>query len=117
MKFIVGAQLPRLLAIRLNELGHHARHTLDLAAGNRTPDSTIATIADSDGAVVITKDADFLDSHILIGQPARLLLVSTGNISNRRLLSLFEIHIHRIAACFSHACLVELTSNSLIVHA
>jgi len=29
MKFIVDAQLPRLLAIRLNELGHDARHTLD----------------------------------------------------------------------------------------
>lgn len=116
MKFLVDAQLPRLLAIRLNELGHDARHTLDLADGNRTPDSSVAAMADTDGAVVITKDADFLDSHILTGHPARLLLVSTGNISNRRLLALFEIHIGRIAACFSQACLVELTPNTLIVH-
>jgi predicted nuclease of predicted toxin-antitoxin system len=116
MNFLIDAQLPRLLAIRLCELGHHASHTLDLASGNRTTDSTIAAMADKDRAVVISKDADFLDSHILTGQPARLLLVSTGNISNRRLLTLFEIHITRITACFSQACLVELTQNSLIVH-
>lgn len=87
MNFLVDAQLPRLLAIRLCELGHDACHTLDLAAGNRTPDSTIAAMADNTGAVVITKDADFLDSHI-----------------------------HRIAACFTEACLVELTQANLIVH-
>jgi predicted nuclease of predicted toxin-antitoxin system len=116
MNFLVDAQLPRLLAVRLCELGHPARHTLDLAAGNRTHDSTIAAIADTDGAVVITKDADFLDSHILTGQPARLLFVSTGNISNRRLLTLFEVHIDRLVASLTRARLVELTQSSLIVH-
>ena len=89
MNFLVDAQLPRLLAIRLCELGHNSCHTLDLDSGNRTPDSTISAMADNTGAVVITKDADFLDSHI---------------------------HIHRIAACFSQARLVELTQTSLIVH-
>lgn len=37
MKFLVDAQLPRLLAIRLNELGHSSLHTLELPTGNRTP--------------------------------------------------------------------------------
>ncbi len=83
MNFLVDAQLPRLLAIRLCELGHNSCHTLDLDSGNRTPDSTISAMADNTGAVVITKDADFLDSHILSGHPAKLLLISTGNISNR----------------------------------
>jgi hypothetical protein len=46
MKFIVDAQLPRLLAIRLRELGHEATHTLDLDAGNRTQDNTIANLAE-----------------------------------------------------------------------
>jgi predicted nuclease of predicted toxin-antitoxin system len=116
MKFLVDAQLPRLLAIRLRELGHEALHTLDLAAGNRTPDTTIAALADADAAVVISKDADFLDSHILTGQPARLLLISTGNISNRRLLGLFETHLHRITANLSQASVIELTQTALIIH-
>jgi hypothetical protein len=46
MKFIVDAQLPRLLAIRLRELGQEATHTLDLDAGNRTQDNTIANLAE-----------------------------------------------------------------------
>jgi predicted nuclease of predicted toxin-antitoxin system len=116
MNFIVDAQLPRSLAIRLAEYGHTARHTLDLTDGNRTQDDTIATMADADSAVVISKDADFLDSHILNGKPARLLLISTGNISNRQLLRLFEVHHHRILDSFSQTNLVELTQSTLIVH-
>ena len=33
--------------------------------------------------MVVTKDADFVGSHLLRGRPAKLLLISTGNISNR----------------------------------
>ena len=65
MKFLVDAQLPRLLAIRINELGHSARHTLDLATGNHAPDVDIAAIADREDEVVITKDADFIDCTVI----------------------------------------------------
>ncbi|KAB2638641.1 MAG: hypothetical protein DVB25_07320 [Verrucomicrobia bacterium] len=78
MNFFGDAQLPRLLAARLNQLGQSARHTLDLSAGNRTSDHMIAELADLDGAVVISKDADFLSSHLLRRKPAKLLLVSAG---------------------------------------
>ena len=36
MKFIVDAQLPRRLALRLTAAGQDAIHTLDLPKGNRT---------------------------------------------------------------------------------
>lgn len=39
MKFIVDAHLPRRLAHLLQQAGYDAIHTLDLASGNRTPDS------------------------------------------------------------------------------
>jgi predicted nuclease of predicted toxin-antitoxin system len=116
MNFLVDAQLPRLLAIRLAELGHPARHTLDLPCGNRSADHDIAALADRQDAVVVTKDADFLDSHLLLGSPARLLLVSTGNISNPQLLALFEVHMAHIIAALSQAHRVELTRTGLIVH-
>ncbi len=116
MKFLVDAQLPRLLAVRLSELGHPARHTLDLADGNRTSDHSIAAMADRNGEVVITKDADFLNSHLLAGTPARLLLVSTGNISNRQLLGLFEDHISLIVESLAQAHFIELTDAGLIIH-
>jgi predicted nuclease of predicted toxin-antitoxin system len=73
---------------------------------NRSADNLICSIADRDGRVVFSKDADFLRSHLLHGTPARLLIVATGNIGNRdlttlllRVLSelnrLFETHVAR----------------------
>jgi len=41
MKFLVDAQLPRRMALWLSESGHDAKHTLDLPAGNRTPDAEV----------------------------------------------------------------------------
>jgi len=53
--------------------------------GYRTTDPEIASIADDEGRVVVTKDRDFRDSHLLRGVPRRLLIVTTGNISNNDL--------------------------------
>lgn len=60
MKFLVDAQLPRRLSRWLQELGHDARHTLDLPLGNCTPDAEVVRIADVEARIVITKDADFV---------------------------------------------------------
>jgi len=116
MKFMVDAQLPRSLAKRLNELGHKTQHTWDLEMGNRTPDRTIARIADKLQAVVITKDTDFLDSHMLQSSPARLLLVSTGNLPNRELIKIFEQNITAIVSALGESALVELNHCGLVIH-
>ncbi len=62
-----------------------AVHTLDLPDANRTTDEQIIDLADLEGRVVVSKDADFVDSHILRSRPAKLLLISTGNLRNRDL--------------------------------
>src|SRR5215813_10828836 len=85
MNFLVDAQLPRRMAAWLTAAGCDAVHTLDLPDGNRTTDEQVNDVADREQRVVVTKDADFVDSHLLRGRPAKLLLVSTGNISNREL--------------------------------
>ena len=82
MRFLVDAQLPRRLSRELQARGHDAVHTLDLPQGNRTPDTAINQLSVDDGRVVITKDADFVDSLIVQGVPYKLLLISTGNIKN-----------------------------------
>lgn len=116
MKFLVDAQLPRLLAVRLTELGQQAIHTLDLPKGNATTDSEIAKLATTDDFIVITKDADFVISHLLRSEPRRLLLVSTGNISNRNLLGLFERNIHQMVKLLQSSNFIELTADGLAVH-
>lgn len=60
-------------------------HTLDLPLGNRTPDSAIVDIAERENRLVVTKDDDFVQSHLISGHPPKLLLIATGNISNAEL--------------------------------
>lgn len=88
MRFLVDAQLPLRLAVWLRSRNHDALHTLELPRANRTPDAEVIARADADGRVVVTKDADFVNSFHLKRQPGKLLLVSTGNISNDELLRL-----------------------------
>jgi predicted nuclease of predicted toxin-antitoxin system len=83
MKFLVDAQLPRSLALHLVGLGHDAIHVKELPSGSLTTDSEITSIADADGRVVVTKDADFRHMHETGGRPERLLLIVVGNTRNR----------------------------------
>lgn len=115
MKFLIDAQLPARLARQLNDSGHHAVHTLDLPGQNRTTDAEISRVADIEDRIVVSKDRDFRDGHLLRGTPARLLVVSTGNITNRQLLRLFEEHLDAIVAAFDGAKLVQLTAEELSV--
>ena len=101
MNFLVEAHLPRRLARRLEEFGHDAVHTLDLPNGNRTTDAEINDISLRERRVVITKDADFVNSFLLDGCPYKLLIVSTGNITNADLEALFVLHIFTIVDCCS----------------
>jgi len=93
VRFLVDAQLPARLAWFLTTSGHDALHTLDLPNGNRTTDAQIAEVADSSDRVVVTKDRDFRDSHLLMRSPRRLLVVATGNITNDALLASFAKHL------------------------
>lgn len=85
MNFLVDDELPRRMTAWLAAAGCNAIHTLDLTDANRTTDEQINDAADREQRVVITKDAEFVDSHLLRGRPPKLLLISTGNISNRDL--------------------------------
>lgn len=116
MRFLVEAQLPRRLVYRLRDHGHDALHTLDLPAGNATPDRVVAVTADRDGRVLVTKDADFVGLHLLRRRPARLLLVSTGNTSTPDMERLLIGDLAGIVQCFETAAFVELTPASLVIH-
>jgi len=49
VKFLLDAQLPGSLRRVFKSAGHEVIHTLDLANGNRTSDSSIAEVADQEG--------------------------------------------------------------------
>ncbi|HTU18072.1 MAG TPA: DUF5615 family PIN-like protein [Gemmataceae bacterium] len=115
MNFLVDAQLPRRMTAWLTAAGCDAVHTLDLPDGNRTTDEQINDLADQEQRVVATKDADFVDSHVLQGRPAKLLLVSTGNISNRELEALVAPLIPDIVREFQTHAFLELGQGGIVI--
>src|SRR2546425_245220 len=70
-----------------------------------------------DHSIVVTKDADFVNTFTVQRVPYKLLLVSTGNIKNVALEALFAQHIADITAAFESHDFVELTRTVLIIHA
>ena len=116
MAFLVDAHLPRRLAHRLRAWGYEAIHTRDLPQGNRTPDEEIEHISFQEQAIVVTKDADFVNTFTIQRVPYKLLLVSTGNIQNVALDALFAQHLADITAAFESHDFVALTRTMLIIH-
>ena len=90
MKFLVDAQLPVHLARFLQTEGYDAIHTKDLPKQNKTTDTEINTVSVQENWIVITKNSDFFDSFLIRQEPYKLLLVTTGNITNTELGTLFR---------------------------
>ncbi|WP_092048048.1 DUF5615 family PIN-like protein [Planctomicrobium piriforme] len=116
MNWLVDAQLPDRVSYRLNELGHDAVRTRQLPQGNRTTDSELADLAASQNRILMTKDRDFLDSHLLSDTPPQLLWITTGNIGNDELLHLVESMLPQLEAAFTHSKCVEINLSGLTTH-
>ena len=116
MKFLIDAQLPRGLVAHLQQAGLQTIHTFDLPEGNRTTDRSINELSIQEKYVVVTKDSDFVESFLLRGQPWKLLLVSTGNISNASLEALFSANLGKVVEGFDTFDFIELERTSLIFH-
>jgi predicted nuclease of predicted toxin-antitoxin system len=116
VKFLVDAQLPIRLARLLQMSGYDVIHTRDLPGQNATRDSEINTISMQQERIVVTKDRDFLDSFLLRQQPYKLLLVTTGNITNTELVELFAKNLSQLADLFEQHSLIEINRDDIIVH-
>jgi len=113
MKFLIDAHLPRRLKYRLQERGFDTVHTLDLPLKNRTPDSVLEELSISEQRVLITKDEDFVNTFMIHGRPYKLLLVSTGNITNDDLEGLFLQNIDDIAQAFNQYDFIEIDREKI----
>ncbi len=115
MKFLVDAHLPPGLCQLLQATGHDARHTIQLAAQNRTTDTVINALSISEELVVISKDTDFYYSHLLRREPYKLVLVRTGNIGVRELQELFRRNLPSIEQALQKYSLVEIYRETVRV--
>ncbi len=100
MRFLVDAQLPPGLARRLSEMGHDAVHLHEVMAWE-AKDIEVAERANSQGAVLVTKDEDFIDlSHrgVLV---VPVLWIRLGNTTNTVLWRKLEPLLSGIEAAFA----------------
>ncbi len=116
MKFLVDAQLPVRLARFLQSAGYDTLHTCDLPQHNATPDSFINQFLIQDQRVVITKDADFVESFLSQKQPYKLLIVATGNIKNAELEELFCQNLEQLVTLLESHNYIELNRSGVIAY-
>jgi predicted nuclease of predicted toxin-antitoxin system len=64
----------------------------------------------------VTKDEDFVNSFLIVRRPLKLLLISTGNITNRDLEGIFVPNIPAITLALLNHHYVELTRTAVIIH-
>ena len=108
MNFLIDAHLPPGLCALFQAAGHDAVHTSQLPAQNQTPDEILNRLSLREKRVLVTKDLDFYHSHLLHGKPWKLLLVRTGNIRSRDLISLLQKHLPAVIQALENSSLVEL---------
>jgi predicted nuclease of predicted toxin-antitoxin system len=82
VRFLIDAQLPPALAVWLEARGHRADHVVDLGLGS-ADDHAIAAAAAAFGAVLISKDEDFVAGASL-GR-GKLVWLRCGNVTNAAL--------------------------------
>ena len=64
----------------------------------------------------MTKDTDFVDSFWLQRKPHKLLLVSTGNITNKELEAVIVKNLKWIAEAFESYDFLEIDQSMLTIH-
>lgn len=111
MRFLVDAQLPPALARWLAARGHEATHVLDHGL-LEAADTAIWVEAQNLGAILISKDEDFVHLRTLRPEGPALVWVRVGNTTRRELLAWFSKLLPEIEqALLAGERLIELTSG------
>lgn len=115
-RFLIDQQLPSALAKHFAQRGHDARHVKEYPGGTTLPDAEIASIAQDEARIVVTKDDDFRVTHLLRKTPARLVHVTCGNITTQDLLALFDEHRASFEKALGSYDYIEIDRPGVIIH-
>jgi predicted nuclease of predicted toxin-antitoxin system len=115
MKFLVDEQLPGSLVNFLISAGFDTIHATSLGTGVKISDADVSNESMQQQRIVISKDVDFFNRFLIKKEPWKLLYLTTGNISKRDLLSLFQSNLHQILQLFQNADVVEMNRQNLLI--
>ena len=116
MKFLCDVHISYRLVRFLNRQGFEATHVNQLPDRWFTTDNFINQYADENGMTVISKDSDFKNSHFARQTPRRLVRVNLGNISNARLIEIFEQNLPLFETHLAEdVCFIEINDGYINV--
>lgn len=73
-----------------------ATHVNEILDKWHTKDGDICEYADSRDLILVTKDVDFKNSHLINNTPKKLIKINLGNISNVDLINKLDQHLSAI---------------------
>jgi predicted nuclease of predicted toxin-antitoxin system len=116
MKALCDVHLPLNLVSFFNQQGLKAIHGSTILNGWRTTDKDFCKYAEDNDFVFITKDEDFRNTHFLQNTPAKLIKINLGNISNDRLISIFQKRLPSLVEFFNlKSGYAEINKDSISV--
>jgi len=98
--FLIDAQLPPGLALRLSAAGHDAIHLYDILPPE-AKDVEVAVESNRRGAILVSKDEDFVDLSRRGILTVPLLWIRSGNATNERLWRSLEPLLPAIESAFA----------------
>jgi predicted nuclease of predicted toxin-antitoxin system len=98
MHFLIDTQLPRVLARHLRGLGLEATHVGGLGLAQASDHTIWTRVRETRGAVLITKDHDFVRLQMTEPVAVSIIWLRFGNSSNRDLIDRVDQEWPRVMA-------------------
>jgi predicted nuclease of predicted toxin-antitoxin system len=98
MKFLCDVHISIRLSKSIEEMGFPSQHVNTILDKWLTKDEAIASYADENNLILITKDQDFRNSFLLHRVPKKLVKINLGNISNDELVEMFLMQLASLEA-------------------
>jgi len=100
MRIWIDAHISPGIAAWLNETFDHEAQSLRGLGLRDADDLTIFMKAKESDVIFVTKDSDFVDLIETRGSPPKVILLKTGNTTNRRLREIFASHLNEAISRF-----------------
>lgn len=114
MKFLCDVHISYQLVKTLHHLNFECVHVNTILDKWYTSDIAIATYADENDFIIITKDSDFRNSFFIKKSPKKLIKINLGNISNKDLIAIFEENLPKIALLeIQNPFIIEMDKDSI----
>ncbi len=118
MKFLCDVHISIKFVKFLNSVGFESVHINDILDGCYSKDKDICHYADQHDYVVITKDADFKNSHLIQGSPKKLIKINLGNLLTSDLIDIINANQKFIQkAQDKSSFIIEISTNIITIHA